>query len=658
MDNPDLKAREKLALIYERCLTKKVLKKAEMLGEGGNGAVFFPKISGLLEPIVVKQIRNEYVHDIEWEAHMTLEQRQLTVPYIGKFERDAFTFIMMGRLNSDHPTLEELLYNLKGADQEAYSGERIRWCKEVATLTFQMFKTELLHQDFHLNNLGLLNGFLVVIDFGNSRILDKKKFHTIAGQRAMDFIAAPETLLEGPQTYEKADVWSFGVILMAILTCDYPVNQYRLPDPGFIEAKAKEVAAKIKSLPDKGFTWLADLLLKIVVVNSRKRLSREQVCCAIRKHIEADIEHDIKKRALMYKPLMERLYDRAREYEAEMNVKLRTVTLQKAVVPTDPQVIAIDSDSDEGTDKSVKFGNAEVVGESEDSEFEGDSDSDEGTDKSVKFGKAEGVGESEDGESEGDSESDDESEDDESDEEVEQARVIKRSGRETLASTTTKADKSEESKEKPRQKQMPTPRFGKQAAEKKKSQTHEVHIEPTIVKQLEDMRFPLLLSQLATHATDSSGVDDAVKWLLVHFGEIDDDKSIQKKSLVNNKGVKLSSSMGVSEREAAGVAYALKALRETESNVADATEWINLMTIDEISPRTPQKKQQATTPRSLRGCTKLVLQTPQRSKRTEEETRLRKVLKDRYKEEKLFCDGSKCVAFWKQTVGQKFCPNH
>eukprot|EP01114_Cavostelium_apophysatum_P020256 TRINITY_DN6743_c0_g2_i1.p1 TRINITY_DN6743_c0_g2~~TRINITY_DN6743_c0_g2_i1.p1 ORF type:complete len:685 (+),score=132.16 TRINITY_DN6743_c0_g2_i1:189-2243(+) len=622
--------REQLESLYVKKLKDGGLINATVLGGGGSGMVLKPAV-GLLEPIAVKKIPTSAMSSIEWEGHIKVQQHLLAIPYIGKFSLGQDTYIMMGQLSEGYPTLWDLLDNLEGADRKPYSEKRITWCKTMTTLMFQVFETDFIHQDLHLQNIGFMFDKLVLTEFGNGRFNgpEGSKFYTNVGQMRMLWIAAPETLVTQNQHYDhrKLDVWSFGILVIAVLTGDYP-HQDGLPVPKYIVKVAADVAKELMKV-DKSFAkWMGPLLKKMLVEKPKERLLPEQVNELILKSADQKTLIDVDKaqRELIYNQFMKRLDDGAKKEQAASQL------------PLEGSGESEEDDVARREECGIAMPNAPATNESEESDEERPKPKPRKINNSphplarqpkLKFvAKHAAKAAADDG-----NESEEEpkptpkpqkgrinsphplaikpeeqnaaslaakaaaDDGDESEEEEELKPHVRKSKEKSAANHAIKATaddgESEEEEplvEKPKRKcagnrttkvaadksidDKPKPKIKTKNNKTLHDESYEVNIDKNIVQQLESVGFSKNLCKCATHATENAGADEAVVWLLQHFKDIDIAESHKKHSLLDEDGVSKSDSMGFTEEEAARIAIGLYALEEFENDVEEATAWI------------------------------------------------------------------------------------
>ena len=123
----------------------------------------------------------------------------------------------------------------------------------------------ILHRDIKLDNILLHNKHVKLCDFGVSRI-------TIPGQVIKEQCGtpayiAPEIIARKGYSGTKADIWSLGILLYAMLTGTVPFRSNNLSDLHRLILKGKF------KLPGFLSIKVCDLLRKMIVLNPKKRIS-------------------------------------------------------------------------------------------------------------------------------------------------------------------------------------------------------------------------------------------------------------------------------------------------------------------------------------------------------------------------------------------------
>ncbi|XP_075230073.1 mitogen-activated protein kinase kinase kinase 13 wallenda isoform X2 [Lycorma delicatula] len=179
------------------------------LGSGAQGAVFSGKLRN--EVVAVKKVREQKETDIK---HL----RKLNHPNIVQFKgvcTQGPCYCIIMEFCPFGP-----LYNLLKNGKEIPPLRLVSWAKQIAAGMQYLHSNKIIHRDLKSPNVLIGRKEMVKIsDFGTSRewneISTKMSF---AGTVAW---MAPEIIRNEPCS-EKVDIWSYGVVLWELLTCEIP----------------------------------------------------------------------------------------------------------------------------------------------------------------------------------------------------------------------------------------------------------------------------------------------------------------------------------------------------------------------------------------------------------------------------------------------------
>ncbi|KAL1117107.1 hypothetical protein AAG570_004435 [Ranatra chinensis] len=181
----------------------------QWLGSGAQGAVFSGKLKN--EIVAVKKVREQMETDIK---HL----RKLNHPNIVQFKgvcTQAPCYCIIMEYCPYGP-----LYNLLKDGEEIPPARLVAWAKQIAAGMQYLHSNKIIHRDLKSPNVLIGRHEVVKIsDFGTSREWNEKSTKmSFAGTVAW---MAPEIIRNEPCS-EKVDIWSYGVVLWELLTCETP----------------------------------------------------------------------------------------------------------------------------------------------------------------------------------------------------------------------------------------------------------------------------------------------------------------------------------------------------------------------------------------------------------------------------------------------------
>ncbi|XP_023235625.1 mitogen-activated protein kinase kinase kinase 13-A-like isoform X1 [Centruroides sculpturatus] len=181
----------------------------QWLGSGAQGAVFLGTLNN--ELVAVKKVRDKSETDIK---HL----RKLRHPHIVASKgvcTQAPCYCIVMEYCPYGP-----LYEVLRQGREVPPAVVVEWSKQIASGMNYLHSHKIIHRDLKSPNVLISsNEILKISDFGTSRqwneISTKMSF---AGTVAW---MAPEIIRNEPCS-EKVDIWSFGVVVWELLTCEVP----------------------------------------------------------------------------------------------------------------------------------------------------------------------------------------------------------------------------------------------------------------------------------------------------------------------------------------------------------------------------------------------------------------------------------------------------
>ncbi|XP_017843896.1 mitogen-activated protein kinase kinase kinase 13 isoform X2 [Drosophila busckii] len=181
----------------------------EWLGSGAQGAVFSGRLKS--ETVAVKKVKELKETDIK---HLRKLDHENIIKFKGVCTQSPVFCIIM-EFCPYGP-----LQNILKEEQVMLPSRLVSWSKQIALGMQYLHSHKIIHRDLKSPNILISTNEVVKIsDFGTSRewneISTKMSF---AGTVAW---MAPEVIRNEPCS-EKVDIWSYGVVLWEMLTCEIP----------------------------------------------------------------------------------------------------------------------------------------------------------------------------------------------------------------------------------------------------------------------------------------------------------------------------------------------------------------------------------------------------------------------------------------------------
>jgi len=223
------------------------LRNVEYLTDGGNNWIHTAVMKN--KSVVVKQLKPEVkdvavaINEIEGELkiHSLLDHNNIVALFGAGFTADKSRFLILERLDGGTIT-QQLGYDTRIRDRRRrfWKKQKMPYIRvlEVAEEIAQAMDychrlaipgSMVLHRDLKPDNIGFsLGGAVKIIDFGLARIVDNMspdcdEVHEMSGETGSLRYMAPE--VASSMAYnQKADVYSFGIILWELLAYEKPFD--------------------------------------------------------------------------------------------------------------------------------------------------------------------------------------------------------------------------------------------------------------------------------------------------------------------------------------------------------------------------------------------------------------------------------------------------
>ncbi|XP_003747226.1 mitogen-activated protein kinase kinase kinase 12 [Galendromus occidentalis] len=188
------------------------IKDVKWLGSGAQGVVFLGSYRG--EDVAVKKVNKLVETDIR---HL----KKLNHPNLVRFkgvcsQAPCYCLVMEYCPNG---SLYDVLHNGRPVAPCIV----VEWSKHIAAGMQYLHTNKIIHRDLKSPNILIgYNEILKITDFGTSKTLGETSAPmSFAGTVAW---MAPEVIRQEPCS-EKVDIWSYGVVLWELLTCEVPYKE-------------------------------------------------------------------------------------------------------------------------------------------------------------------------------------------------------------------------------------------------------------------------------------------------------------------------------------------------------------------------------------------------------------------------------------------------
>ncbi|CAM4744124.1 unnamed protein product [Rotaria magnacalcarata] len=200
-----------------------IMNDLKFIGTGIEGRVYLGKLNG--QNVACKQVKTEAETNIK---HLRKLNHVNVIRFRGVSISAPLFYIVMDYC--PYGSLYDVLKRRREINSCTKPTQVLDWSKQISNGINYLHANKIVHRDLKSPNILIAeNHVLKISDFGTSKQLAKKQGQIMSFNGTTAWMA-PEVIRQ-ELCSEKIDVWSFGIVLWEILTCQVP---YQNIDPNAI----------------------------------------------------------------------------------------------------------------------------------------------------------------------------------------------------------------------------------------------------------------------------------------------------------------------------------------------------------------------------------------------------------------------------------------
>ncbi|UJR33983.1 hypothetical protein I4U23_021398 [Adineta vaga] len=187
-----------------------------LIGTGVEGSVYRGKLNG--QNVACKRVKSEAETNIK---HLKKLNHINVIKFRGVSISAPLFYIVMDYC--PYGSLYDVLRRRREKDSCTKPTQVLDWSKQISNGVNYLHSNKFVHRDLKSPNILISdNSILKISDFGTSKQLGNKQGQIMSFNGTSAWMA-PEVIRQEPCS-EKVDVWSFGIVLWEILTCEIPYH--------------------------------------------------------------------------------------------------------------------------------------------------------------------------------------------------------------------------------------------------------------------------------------------------------------------------------------------------------------------------------------------------------------------------------------------------
>ncbi|CAF0756592.1 unnamed protein product [Adineta ricciae] len=187
-----------------------------LIGTGIEGNVYRGKLNG--QDVACKRVKSEEETNIK---HLKKLNHNNIIRFRGVSISSPLFYIVMDYC--PYGSLYDVLKRRREKDSCTKPTQVLDWSKQISNGVNYLHSNKIVHRDLKSPNILIADdSILKISDFGTSKQLGSKQGQIMSFNGTSAWMA-PEVIRREPCS-EKVDVWSFGIVLWEILTCEVPYH--------------------------------------------------------------------------------------------------------------------------------------------------------------------------------------------------------------------------------------------------------------------------------------------------------------------------------------------------------------------------------------------------------------------------------------------------
>ena len=271
-----------------------IIDKSSMLGAGSYGAVYIARWNHL--KCAAKVIHASlFMFDVPGKPNIA-EQFKMECEFISRFRHP--NLVQFLGMDFDSETVVPVLLMelmdrsltklLEGTTSLSHVMQ-LSICHDVSLAITYLHSERFIHRDISSNNVLMKGSLAKLTDLGVSVLIDSTKSNRLTQCPGTEVYMPPDSVSDSPNYTEKIDCFSFGVLALQIVTCEYPKASERMVVTQAASDGTSEMLRRVPeverrreqlSMVPEGHSLL-QLIRKCLKDKETERPTAEEICCYV-----------------------------------------------------------------------------------------------------------------------------------------------------------------------------------------------------------------------------------------------------------------------------------------------------------------------------------------------------------------------------------------